>query len=212
MKTETGTVKVWDPLVRIGHWALVIAFTTAYITGEEWLNLHVWAGYSVAGIVLLRITWGLIGSRNARFSEFVRGPGATLRYLGEVATGKAKRYIGHNPAGAAMVVALLVSLSVTTVSGLMIYGIEENAGPLAGVVDADAPAPALPALVATAQASDDEYEGGHERAEEFWEEVHEVSANATLFLVLLHIAGVLFTSLKHRENLVRAMFTGRKRA
>ena len=191
MKTETGTVKVWDPLVRIGHWALVIAFTTAYITGEEWLNLHVWAGYSVAGIVLLRITWGLIGSRNARFSEFVRGPGATLRYLGEVATGKAKRYIGHNPAGAAMVVALLVSLSVTTVSGLMIYGIEENA---------------------TAQASDDEYEGGHERAEEFWEEVHEVSANATLFLVLLHIAGVLFTSLKHRENLVRAMFTGRKRA
>lgn len=132
MASGNGTVKVWDPLVRIGHWTLVTAFFVAYFTEEDLLTQHVWAGYTVAGVVLVRILWGFIGTENARFKNFVRSPGTTLRYLVDIARNRAKRYIGHNPAGGAMIVALIASLAVTTWSGLEIYAIEENAGPLAG--------------------------------------------------------------------------------
>ena len=210
MSVTNDTVKVWDPLVRIGHWILVAAFFTAYFTEEELLTQHTWAGYVVAGVVLVRIAWGFIGSDHARFGDFVRSPGETLRYLREIATNRAKRFIGHNPAGGAMVVALLLSLVVTTWSGLEIYAIEENAGPLAGLYGDAATGPQLPTLVASAHASDDEHGNGLERAEEFWEEVHEVAANLTLLLVLLHVAGVVVASVSHRENLVKAMVSGRK--
>jgi cytochrome b len=210
MSVTNDTVKVWDPLVRIGHWVLVAAFFTAYFTEEELLTQHTWAGYVVAGVVLVRIAWGFIGSEHARFGDFVRSPGKTLRYLREIATNRAKRFIGHNPAGGAMVVALLLSLVVTTWSGLEIYAIEENAGPLAGLYGDAATGPQLPTLVASAHASDDDHGKGLERAEEFWEEVHEVAANLTLLLVLLHVAGVVVASVSHRENLVKAMVSGRK--
>lgn len=214
MKATNVTVKVWDPLVRIAHWILVSAFFVAYFTEEELLTQHVWAGYTVAGIVIFRIFWGFTGSEHARFRDFVRSPGVTMRYLGDIAKNRAKRYIGHNPAGGAMVLALLASLAAVTFSGLEIYAIEENAGPLAGMVSNGANNPAHFTLLPGAYASDDtgdEVPGsGRESAEEFWEEVHEVSANVTLFLVLLHVAGVIVASLSHRENLVKAMITGRK--
>jgi cytochrome b len=210
MSVKNDTVKVWDPLVRIGHWVLVAAFFTAYFTEEELLTQHTWAGYLVAGVVLVRIAWGFIGSEHARFGDFVRSPGETLRYLREIATNKAKRFIGHNPAGGAMVVALLLSLIATTWSGLEIYAIEEDAGPLAGLYGDAATGPQLPSLVASAHASGDDRENELERAEEFWEEVHEVAANLTLLLVLLHVAGVVVASVSHRENLVKAMVSGRK--
>ena len=116
-----------------------------------------------------------------------------------------------------MVVALLLSLSGTVFSGLVVYAIEEDAGPLAGWV-ADATAPrSLPTFVSAAYADADEHEekdDEHEESafEEFWEEVHEVSANFTLFLVFLHVGGVLLASITHRENLVKSMLTGRKKA
>ena len=210
MSVKNDTVKVWDPLVRIGHWILVAAFFTAYFTEEELLTQHTWAGYVVAGVVLVRIAWGFIGSEHARFGDFVRSPGATLRYLREIATNRAKRFIGHNPAGGAMVLALLLSLVVTTWSGLEIYAIEENAGPLAGLYGEAATVPQLPSLVASAHASGDDHTNERESAEEFWEEVHEVAANLTLLLVLLHVAGVVVASVSHRENLVKAMVSGRK--
>lgn len=210
MSVNNDTVKVWDPLVRIGHWILVAAFFTAYFTEEELLTQHTWAGYVVAGVVLVRIVWGFIGSEHARFRDFVRAPGETLRYLVEIATNRAKRFIGHNPAGGAMVVALLLGLVVTTWSGLEIYAIEENAGPLAGLYSGAATGVQLPSPVATAHASDDVRGDERERAEEFWEEVHEVAANLTLLLVLLHVAGVVVASVSHRENLVKAMLSGRK--
>jgi cytochrome b len=221
MKATNITVKVWDPLVRLGHWTLVSAFFIAYFTEEELLTQHVWAGYTVAGVVLFRIFWGFIGSEHARFRDFVRSPGVTVRYLGDIANNRAKRFVGHNPAGGAMVLALLASLAVVTFSGLEIYAIEENAGPLAGMVSNGANNPARFALVPSAYASDDDehddddhddddHDSGRESAEELWEEVHEVSANVTLFLILLHVAGVIVASLSHGENLVKAMVTGRK--
>ena len=214
------TVYVWDPLVRFSHWVVLAAFFIAYFTEDDFMTAHVWAGYTVATLVVVRVIWGFAGSKHARFSDFVRSPGETLRYIGTLASGHARRYIGHNPAGAAMVLALLLSLAGNTVAGFMLYAIEEDAGPLASwVADTAASGIQLPTIVGIARADDDDEHGGakgassdDEAREEFWEEIHELFANFTLLLVGIHVLGVLYSSYLHNENLPRAMFTGRKRS
>ena len=215
MKVSASTVKVWDPIVRIGHWILVLAFFTAYFTEDDFMTQHVWAGYVVGAVVILRFIWGFIGSKHARFSNFVRSPAKTLGYLRDLAKHRAQRYIGHNPAGAAMIVFLLISLSGTIYSGLMIYAIEDDSGPFAGwVTDTNAPS-SMSVLITSAHADEDKQSGRseneHEAREEYWEELHELFANLTLLLVILHVLGVIHSSYADRENLVKAMFTGRKR-
>lgn len=111
------TVKVWDPLVRVFHWSLVICFTVAWISADEWQDLHEVMGYITAGLVAFRIIWGLTGPRYARFTQFVRSPGRVFSYLQDIRKGRETRHIGHNPAGGMMVVALLVSLCALTLSG-----------------------------------------------------------------------------------------------
>jgi cytochrome b len=181
-------IRVWDPLVRVFHWSLVAGFATAFIVEDDLLGVHVWAGYLVLTLVAVRLVWGLIGTRHARFSDFVRGPGAVLAYLRDVVRLRAPRYLGHNPAGGAMILLLLISVAATGISGLALYGAEEFAGPLASVMRG------LPA---------------------FWgdvlEEAHEVFAYFTLGLILIHVAGVLVSSLLHHENLIGAMISGDKR-
>ncbi len=113
------TVRVWDPLVRIFHWSLVAGIALAWITSEGLDRAHELIGYGVAALVAVRVVWGFVGTRHARFSQFVKGPRATLEYLGQMARGKAPRYLGHNPAGAAMIVALLTTISITLVTGWM---------------------------------------------------------------------------------------------
>ncbi len=195
-------VKVWDPVVRCGHWALAVAFAMAYLSGEETSGdpdrMHVWSGYAVGLIVAIRIVWGLIGSRHARFSDFAYTPVAALRYLGDLLRGRGRRYLGHSPIGAAMVVALLVSLTGTVATGLLAYG-DMGGGPLA-----HAPAP----VTAAADAGDGEGDGGRGSA---IGGLHGTLASLTLGLVILHVLGVGLASIVHRENLVAAMFTGRKR-
>lgn len=195
-------IRVWDPLVRLFHWGLVLSFTLAYFSGDEESSLHIYSGYAVLGLIAFRLLWGLIGSRNARFSSFVRSPGTVIRYLKDLAAGRPKRYLGHNPAGGWMVVALLLTLLVVTVSGLKVYAIEEGLGPLAGA------APAL-TVISVAHADDDEHDED-EASEEFWEEVHEVSANLMLLLIFLHVTGVIISGRLHKEQLVKAMITGKK--
>ena len=114
-----ATVKVWDPFVRFFHWSLVAGFVVAYATGDEIEKVHVAAGYTIAGLVAARIVWGLIGPRHARFSNFVRCPRGVLSYLRDVALLRAPRYLGHNPAGGAMIVALLAALIGTCTTGYM---------------------------------------------------------------------------------------------
>jgi cytochrome b len=213
IEPETRQVKVWDPLVRIFHWSLVVAFTVAYLSGEEAddaLDLHVWAGYAVLSLILLRIVWGLIGSRHARFTDFVYRPSAVLGYLRDMIKHRARRYLGHNPLGGAMAIALLLSLLASTVSGLALYAAEENAGPLAGLVSG-AGQPVTQAAGRHDHATEHDNEEGDE-GEDLLQEVHEFFSNFTLLLVFLHIGGVVVSSLAHKENLPRAMITGRKRA
>lgn len=169
-----ATVKVWDPFVRLFHWSLASLFLIAYLTGDEIEKVHIVAGYTIGGLVALRIIWGFVGPKHARFANFVRSPRVVLAYLRDVALLRAPRYLGHNPAGGAMIVALLVMLAITAVTGFSL------------TTDA------------------------------FWglrwvKEVHEVFANLTVGLVVLHVLGVVVASFEHKENLVTAMVTGRKR-
>ncbi len=140
----TATVRVWDPLVRVFHWGLVAAFATAWLTADEMQPVHELAGYTVAGLVAFRLIWGFAGSRYARFSQFVKGPGATIAYLRTILRGNERRYLGHNPAGAAMILALLLTLSGTAFTGWLMAEPER----LSMV-------PALPQIVAPAWADDD---------------------------------------------------------
>ena len=98
-------VYVWDLFVRLFHWTLVVGFTVAYFT-EDPLIVHVWAGYVVGALIVARVVWGLIGPRYARFSDFVYGPVATLRYVRDLILLRSPRYLGHSPGGGAMVVLL----------------------------------------------------------------------------------------------------------
>ncbi|VAX13172.1 Cytochrome b [hydrothermal vent metagenome] len=185
---QPGTIKIWDPLVRLFHWSLVLAFAIAYFTEEDLLDLHVWAGYTVLGLILFRIFWGFVGPRYAQFKNFVYSRNTIKAYIKDIFAFRAKRYLGHNPAGGAMIILLIIFLLITTFSGLVTYGIEKHAGPLA---------PWLSHLG------------------DFWEDVaediHEFFANFTLVLVFVHVSGVIFESRLHHENLVKSMFNGYKK-
>ena len=117
--TPPATVKVWDPFVRAFHWSLVLLFVLTYATGDELERVHIAAGYAIAGLLVLRILWGFIGPRHARFSDFVRSPREVLADLRQVATLRAPRHLGHNPAGGAMILALIAALAATAGTGMM---------------------------------------------------------------------------------------------
>lgn len=117
--TMPVTVKVWDGFVRIFHWSLVAAFLLAYLTGDEIERIHVIAGYVIASLLAARLVWGFVGPDHARFRSFVRPPRAVLAYLRDVALLRAPRHLGHNPAGGAMILALLTTLAATCITGIM---------------------------------------------------------------------------------------------
>lgn len=219
---KAGTVRVWDPIVRIGHWVLVIGVFTAYFTGDEVPTVHVWAGYAVAATVLIRVLWGLFGTRHARFSSFVTGPGRVWAYIRGLATGQAERSVGHNAAGAAMTLALLLALTGTTGTGMALLAVEEGQGPLSPFIAQEVEAGA-PSAGYEASGEDDEshkhdeneaYGDGHGEGggEELLETLHSAFVYLTLALAALHVAGVLASSIAHGENLPKSMVTGRKRA
>ena len=218
MANDKRTVKVWDPVIRFGHWTLVIAFLTAYFSKDDFLSIHVLAGYGVCGVIVLRVFWGFAGSKYARFSNFIYSPGTVLNYLKRLLARQPQHYVGHNPAGGAMAIALLLGLSATAVTGLKLYAVEENAGPFAMSYQSDNSSAVSHSVSSSAiQVNDAEQLALRQsnltvdkKAEEFWEELHEVFANLTLFLVLIHIAGVVFSAIVDREKLVKTMITGVK--
>ena len=170
-------MKVWDVLVRLLHWSLIAAVAAAWLSTLGWgfVRLHEPAGYIALGIVVARIVWGFVGSRYARFTQFVRGPRATLRYWAQVRGQREPRYIGHNPLGGWMVLALLACVTALGITGWLY--------------------------------TTDTFWG-----EAWLDNLHQALAWLLLGLAAAHVAGVVFTSLRHRENLVHAMVVGSKRA
>ena len=151
------------------------SFAVAWFTADEIEDLHEWAGYAAAALITFRLAIGFVGSRYARFTQFIRGPKETLSYSEDVFFNREARYLGHNPLGALMIVALLTSTALVAGTGWL------------------------------------------QTTDAFWgiewvEEAHEMLANVMLALVALHVGGVVLSSVRHGENLVRAMITGRKPA
>lgn len=114
-----ATILVWDPLVRIFHWSLVGLFAFAFLTGDELKTPHETAGYVITGLIAVRVVWGLIGSRYARFSSFLNRPSTVAGFIGDTMRMKARRYLGHNPAGGLMVIALIAVIAVISLTGYM---------------------------------------------------------------------------------------------
>ncbi|MDH5426104.1 MAG: cytochrome b/b6 domain-containing protein [Gammaproteobacteria bacterium] len=189
MQNNTSLIKVWDPLVRIFHWSLVLSFFLAYVTEEDFISIHTFAGYAVLVLLLIRIVWGFIGTRHARFTDFVYSAQNIKQFLKDTVKLKAKRYIGHNPAGGAMILMMIISLLAASVSGVALYGAEDQAGPLASW-----------------------FSQGHSFWGDVLEEVHEFFANFSLLLVFIHVAGVIIESMIHKENLAKSMINGMKRS
>ena len=161
--------------MRIFHWSLVGLFVLAFVTGDETEWLHLTAGYAIAALIFLRIIWGFVGPRHARFSDFVRMPREVTGYVRSAIRLRAPRYLGHNPAGGAMIIALLAMLIGISATGFMM--------------------------------TTDAFWGA-----QWVEDLHKGLVYATLGLIALHVAGVVFACIEHGENLVKAMITGRKRA
>lgn len=111
-------VAVWDPLVRLLHGALIVLFAAAFISGDDHPRAHQWAGYGVLGIVAVRMVWGVVGPAHARFGDFVVSPGRIIAYARDLLRGHAARFIGHNPLGGVMIVAILVLLLVISGTGV----------------------------------------------------------------------------------------------
>lgn len=166
-------VLVWDAPVRVFHWLMVLCFAGAYLTAESevWRLVHVTLGYTMAGLVVFRLLWGLAGTRYARFTSFVRGPQAVMAYVRSLLRGQPEHHTGHNPAGAVAIVAMLLLTVGIAASGWVAY---------------------------------------NDLSGEWVAELHEVLANTLLLVVGIHVAGVVVASILHRENLARAMLTGRK--
>lgn len=182
-------ILVWSWPTRVFHWSLVGAVVIAWLTEDDWLLLHNWAGYLIVALLGFRLVWGLIGPKHARFADFVFRPGRVFAYLRSVREGRAKRHLGHNPAGGAMVVALLITLTLTALTGMAILALTKGQGPMADwgwLMTTDLPVASI-------------------------EEFHELVANSVLILAFIHVGGVLMSSWLHRENLIQSMITGFKK-
>lgn len=198
----------WDPLVRLTHWLIAAAILVNALLSEEGSSLHVWVGYAAGALLALRLVWGLVGPRPARFSAFPPTLARAWRHVGEIVRGGRSDHVSHNPLGALMVYALWATLAVVVGSGLaMDQGRGFAEGPAFGANVAEAPR----------HEAEDEAEGhgGGEEAgeeevweEEVWEEVHEAAANILFVLAALHVVGVAFETRRRGPGLVRAMITG----
>ncbi|NMG31908.1 cytochrome b/b6 domain-containing protein [Aromatoleum evansii] len=167
-------IRVWDLPVRVFHWGLVATFAIAWLTSEDAEAPHHWAGYVAFGLLAFRVAWGFVGSRHARFADFVPRPAELRAYVGKLVRGREPRHLGHNPAAAVMILFLMAMVALIGTTGW---------------------------LMTT------DWGWGSEALEE----LHEGAVNATLLALVVHVAAAVFESLRHRENLVRAMITGYKR-
>lgn len=183
-KNPEPIIKVWDMAVRVAHWMMVLFFAVIYLRYRKF-PIHAYAGYLMVILVFLRLAWGIIGSKAARFSSFWYTPSQVLDYTRQAIHGHAGYFVSHNPMGSWMVYALLGMMLINGTLGIMLYSSGQQLGPLGDLVP---------------------YE---------WEDYmlgpHKVLGHITAAFVAMHIAGVLWAARAHRENYVLAMITGHKR-
>ncbi len=183
--TRPDTRLVWDLPLRVTHWALALAVAGSFAThyaGIEWFAWHRRCGYVVLVLTVFRVLWGIVGTRHARFANFVRSPIAVLQYL----RGRAARPVGHNPLGALSVLALLALLLLQAGTGLLANDEIMSMGPFYGWI-----APELSNRITR---------------------LHRNSSDVLLVLVALHVAAIAWYALVRGERLVLPMVTGRKPA
>jgi cytochrome b len=184
-------ILVWDVPVRLFHWSLALLLVVSYFTaraGGDWMNLHFWSGYAILTLLFFRIAWGFLGSTTARFSSFLKGPSAAIAHLGHLLGRGRPRDAGHNPLGGAMVVVMILAVLAQAATGL--FAADTDMGMVNG-----------PLALKVA-------DKWVERATAF----HSFWINVLLILVGLHVLAVLFYLVWKRQNLIGAMFTGRKPA
>ncbi|MBK8163885.1 MAG: cytochrome b/b6 domain-containing protein [Gammaproteobacteria bacterium] len=179
-------VMVWDVPTRVFHWSLLASFAAAWLTSTDnrFLYHHTFAGYTFTGLLIFRLLWGMVGSRYARFRTFAYDWPSVRSYLSGLLTGKAARYLGHNPVGGWVILLIIALGFLVSIAGILVLGGEEGHGPFAGYIP---------------------YDIG-----EYAKAVHEASAWTMLAIVGVHITGVVAESFLHRENLILAMLTGYK--
>ena len=181
-----ATRLVWDAPLRITHWLLVLCVTGSVVThyaGVQWFPWHRRFGYAVLVLTAFRIVWGFVGTRHARFRNFLAGPQRLVRYLRD---GSGQGSVGHNPLGALSVVTMPVLLLAQASTGLFANDEIANAGPLFGWLT---------------QEQSNRITGWHERV------------SVLLFVMIgLHVAAVAWYGFVRRQPLVAAMLSGRKSA
>ena len=180
-------VTVWDVPVRLFHWLLLGLVGFSWWSGDQgddWMDWHSKSGYAILTLVLFRIGWGFIGSDSARFAQFVRGPRASFAYLRSVMQRPPKAYLGHNPLGGWMIMALLLVLLVQVITGLLGNDDSDYAAPLSHWVSHD--------------------------TSSYITALHVYNFDLLLILVGLHVAAVLIHLVMRRDDLLTAMFTGFK--
>ena len=190
MLDANGMRPVWDGFVRLFHWLLVAGVATLVASahfGQQ--EIHMALGIAVLALIAARVVWGFV-ARNpfSRFASFAVSPFEAARYLGEIVRGHPRAYLGHNPAGGWMVFALIGLLSALALTGLALQATVEFEGP----------------FVELLRGLDDE-------AVREIGIAHRIFVNGLYLLVPLHLAGIALASVQHRENLVLAMITGKKR-
>lgn len=180
-------IRVWDLPVRLFHWVLVGLIVSQIVTvsiGGNAMEYHVLGGYAILTLVVFRIIWGFVGTPTARFTNFVGGPRAVLRYARSLLSAQPEQVVGHNPLGGWSVLAMLISILVQAISGLFADDEIMTTGPLWKFVSND-----------TASV---------------FNLIHETNAVVLLTLICVHLAAILFYLLRKKENLVKPMFTGSK--
>jgi cytochrome b len=182
---NSTAIRVWDWPVRLTHWLFVFCIVVSWWSAEQReMEWHRYSGYTLLGLLILRIYWGFAGSSSARFSHVLRGPSGVMAYLKE--SRDAHRDAGHNPLGGWSVIAMITLMLAQVLIGLFVSDVDGiESGPLSHLVSFD--------------------------ASRTLAEIHEIVFNVILTLIGLHIAAILFYLLVKRDNLIVAMLTGRRR-
>lgn len=187
--TKSRRVYVWDPMVRLFHWSLVLLIVFSWITAEVgglWMQYHMWSGYTILTLLLFRILWGVLGSRYARFTSFLHGPRRIIEDIRSLPRPEpGNRTIGHTPLGGISIVLMLLALLTQAGTGLFSNDDIFTEGPLAGLVSKD--------------------------TSDYLTWLHHSNFNLVLTLIAIHIGAALYYLLRKRQNLILPMITGYKK-